>query len=65
MRRVLGLLARGVPVALLVVLLSGSALAAPQERDREFRDRDSASPVVRMIKKVIRAFGDGMTVPRP
>ncbi|HYI12502.1 MAG TPA: hypothetical protein VEK57_25850 [Thermoanaerobaculia bacterium] len=49
----------------LVVVLAGSAFAAPQERDREFREKKNPSPIVNVVKKVVRAFGDLLVTPTP
>jgi len=55
---------RGVAAVAVIVALSTSVLAAPRnERDRE-RGRDKGV-IVKVIKKIVRALGDGLTIPRP
>ena len=53
---------RGVAAVAVMVALSTSVFAAPrEERDRDRgRERDR---IVKIIKKVVRALGDGLTVP--
>jgi hypothetical protein len=65
MRRVACLVGRGASVVVLSVVLVGSALASPQERDQEFREKKQPSPIVKVLKKVIRAFGDFLVTPTP
>ncbi|HYI12558.1 MAG TPA: hypothetical protein VEK57_26135 [Thermoanaerobaculia bacterium] len=64
MRRVLYSVGRGVSAMGLVLVLAGSLSAAPQERDRDVREKER-SPIVKVVKKVIRSFGDFLTIPRP
>lgn len=62
MRRVFNSSVRGVAAVAVMVALSTSVLAAPPDeraRDRG-RERDR---IVKIIKKVVRALGDGLTVP--
>jgi hypothetical protein len=55
---------RGVAAVVVIVALSTSVFAAPrEERDRD-RGRDRGS-IVKIIKKLVRALGDGLTVPLP
>jgi len=55
---------RGVAAVVVIVALSTSVFAAPRdERDRE-RGRDKGV-IVKVIKKIIRGLGDGLTIPRP
>jgi hypothetical protein len=56
MRRSLYAVARGVLALSLVVAFSTSLYAAPREKER---------PVTRIVKKVIRALGDLITIPTP
>ncbi|HYI10021.1 MAG TPA: hypothetical protein VEK57_13255 [Thermoanaerobaculia bacterium] len=65
MRRVACSVGRGVSVVVLSVVLAGSAFGAPQERDGEFREKQQPSPIVKVVKKVVRAFGDLLTIPTP
>ncbi len=63
MRRVFSSSVRGVAAVAVILALAGSALGAPPDnRDRE-RGRDHG--IVKVIKKIVRAFGDGLTIPRP
>ena len=67
MRRVLYSLGRGASAVGLVLVLAGTLSAAP-ERDRELREKqDPAHPslIVKLAKRIIRVFGDGLSVPRP
>ena len=62
MRRVFKSSARGVLAVAVIGMLSASAVAAPRENvDRE-RGR---SVVVKVVKRIIRALGDGLTIPKP
>lgn len=66
MRRFSYALALGVFAVALAVVLAGSALAAPMERDRELGDprlKDSRAGTV--IRKIVRSFFDGLTIPTP
>jgi hypothetical protein len=62
MRRVFNLSVRGVAALAVMVMVSTSVFAVPAEsRDRERgRERDR---ITKIIKKVVRALGDGLTVP--
>jgi hypothetical protein len=42
-----------------ILAVAGSAFAVP----REGRNREQA--VVKMVKKIVRALGDGVTIPKP
>jgi len=67
MRRVLYSLGRGVFAVGLMLVLAGN-LSAAQERDRELREKQDPthpSPIVKIVKKIVRVFGDGLSVPRP
>jgi hypothetical protein len=46
-----------------IVVLSGAANAAPRERERGPKEKDTR--VVRLVKSIIRALGDGLTPPLP
>lgn len=52
---------RRVVYALVVVLVSLSVSGAP--RDGRDVPRDKVSPVVKMMKKIVRTLGDGLTIP--
>jgi len=67
MRRVLYSLVRGMSAVGLVLVLAGTLSAAP-ERDQELREKrvpSHPSLIVKIVKHVIRVFGDGLSVPRP
>jgi hypothetical protein len=53
---------RGVAVTVVSVFVAVAAFGIPRE-PRERRDRESA--VVKFVKRVVRALGDGITVPTP
>ena len=57
MRRVINSSVRGVAVVAVMCVLAGSAFAAP----RETREQGFA----KIGKKIVRALGDGLTVPLP
>ncbi len=63
MRRVFNSSVRGVAAVAMMLALAGSAVAAPRE-DRD-RERGREPGVVKVVKKIIRALGDGLTIPRP
>jgi hypothetical protein len=54
MRRVVG--------ALLLVVVAVSAFGVPREEARA-RDREKGNRVVELVKRVVRALGDGLTIP--
>jgi hypothetical protein len=56
-------LARGVTVAVVTLALAGSASALPREQDGPRRSRERG--VVQVVKKLVRALGDGLIVPLP
>lgn len=45
----------------MILALAGSAVGAP----RDDRDRARDRGFVKVVKKLIRALGDGLTIPRP
>lgn len=61
MRRVFNSSVRGVAVVAMILALAGSAVGAP----RDDRDRARDRGFVKVVKKLIRALGDGLTIPRP
>lgn len=61
MRRVFNSSVRGVVAVAMILALAGSAVAA----SREDRDRGREPGIVKVVKKLIRALGDGLTIPRP
>jgi hypothetical protein len=49
----------------IVVALASHAVARPKE-DRPPKDpRDAREAVVRFVKRIVRALGDGLTTPTP
>lgn len=62
MRRVFNVSVRGVAAVLVIVGLSGSMLAAPREARGP---RDRSNPIMKIIKKIVVALGDGLTIPTP
>jgi hypothetical protein len=61
MRRVFNAFVRGMASVAVIVALSVSAAAAP----REDRDRGREPGLIKIIKKVVKTLGDGLTVPLP
>lgn len=55
---------RGVAAVTVIVALSASVFAAPAENRERERGRDRGG-IVKIIKKIIRGLGDGLTIPRP
>jgi hypothetical protein len=47
-----------------MLALAGSASALPREDRSDFRD-SGRDEVVRAVKRVVRALGDLLTIPRP
>lgn len=62
MRRVFNSLVRGVAVVTVIVVVAGNVAAAPRERGAT---KEKVSPVVKMLKGIVRSLGDGLTVPLP
>ena len=62
MRRVFNSSVRAVAAVAVILALAGSAVALPRERDDD-RNRDQG--IVKMVKRIVRALGDGLTIPRP
>ncbi|HET8775693.1 MAG TPA: hypothetical protein VFP80_17970 [Thermoanaerobaculia bacterium] len=49
-----------------IFMLAGSAFAVPREGREQGRGRESGFvKTVKMVKKVVRALGDGLTIPWP
>jgi hypothetical protein len=47
----------------MIVLLSASASAA--EREKVDRDHGRAGAIVSVVKRIVRALGDGLIIPIP
>jgi hypothetical protein len=56
---------RGTAAVAVILMLAGSAFAVPRERRDQARGRTREHGIVKMVKKIIRALGDGLTVPLP
>lgn len=66
MRRVFNSSVRGVAAIAVIFMLAGSALAVPREGREQGRGREPGIvKMVKMVKKIVRALGDGLTVPLP
>lgn len=63
MRRVFNSCVRGVAAVAVMCALAGSTVALPREQDGPRRNREQV--IVKMIKRIVRALGDGLTIPRP
>lgn len=66
MRRVFNGVARGVVAVAVVVSMASPAEAARTREERGEVVKRERPTLVQMIKKmVVRAFGDGLSIPRP
>lgn len=61
MRRVF----KSVAVCAVVLVFAGSSFAGPRETRDQGRERSRDTGVVKTIKKIVRALGDGLTIPKP
>jgi hypothetical protein len=52
-------------MAVVVVSLVATVGVFGMSREPRERTRDRESPVVKFVKRVVRALGDGITVPTP
>ena len=64
MRRVFNSFVRRFAAVTVIVVLATSVSAAPRE-GRERGPREKTPSVVKIVKKIVRALGDGLTVPLP
>jgi hypothetical protein len=64
MRRVFNSSVRGAAAVVVILALAGSAVAVPREDRTRGRDRGRTT-VVEVVKRIIQALGDGLTVPLP
>jgi hypothetical protein len=55
---------RAIVAAAMTVVLSMNVVAAPRENVDRDRGR-SNNPVIKVVKRIIQALGDGLTVPLP
>jgi len=54
------------PVVVLSLLLTVNASGAPSDGEGpQLRRRDPIQRVIRIVKTMIRSFGDGIVTPRP
>ena len=65
MRRVFNSSVRGVGAVAMMLMLAGSAFAVPSEGREQGRHRSRETGIVKVIKKVVRALGDGLVIPWP
>ncbi len=65
MRRVFNSSVRGVAAVAVILALAGSAVAVPREDRTRGRDRGRTTTIVEVVKRIIQALGDGLTVPLP
>lgn len=65
MRRVFESPVRGVAAVAVILALAGNAHAVAREGRVPQRERTPDSAIVKMVKKIVRALGDGLTVPLP
>lgn len=63
MRRVFNSSVRGVAAIAMIFMLAGSAFAVPREGRGQPRGRELG--IVKMVKKIVRALGDGLIIPIP
>jgi hypothetical protein len=64
MRRVFNSCVRGAAAAAVILALAGSAFAGPRDARDEGRNRGREG-VATVVKRIVRALGDGLTVPLP
>ncbi|HEY0371854.1 MAG TPA: hypothetical protein VGD79_07615 [Thermoanaerobaculia bacterium] len=48
-----------------MMLLAGNVFAVPREGRNQQREQKRDTPIVKMVKKIVRALGDGLTIPKP
>lgn len=61
MRRVF----KSVAVCAVVLAFAGSTFAGPRETRDQGRERNRESGIVKTVKKIVRALGDGIVIPIP
>ena len=64
MRRVFDWLVRGCAAVTVIAVLSASVSAAPRGGDRE-KPKDKGKVIAKFLKNIVRALGDGLTIPNP
>jgi hypothetical protein len=65
MRRVFNSSVRGVAAVAVILVLAGNAFAVSREGREQARERGREQGIVKMVKKIVRALGDGLIVPLP
>ena len=65
MRRVFNSSVRGVAAVVMMLAMAGGTFAGPRDVPDKGRERDRGQGIVKIIKKLVRALGDGLTVPLP
>lgn len=55
---------RGVVVLVMLFAVAGAASAGPRE-ERPVRDPKKREPIVKVVKRIIKSFGDGLVTPTP
>jgi hypothetical protein len=56
---------QGMAGVAVILMLAGSVFAVPREGRDQVRERTREQRIVKMVKKIIRALGDGLIVPLP
>lgn len=56
---------RGVAAVAVILMLAGNAFAVSREGRDQARERPREQGIVKVVKKIIRALGDGLIVPLP
>lgn len=63
MRRVFNSSVRGVAAVAVILALAGSASAVTREGRQQGRNHEPG--IMKVIKKIVRALGDGLIIPIP
>jgi hypothetical protein len=64
MRQIFNPSVRGAAAVAVILALAGTAVAVPREDRTRGRDRGRTT-VVQVVKRIIQALGDGLTIPKP
>jgi hypothetical protein len=64
MRRAIHSSVRGAAAVAVMLALAGSAVAVPREDRTRGRDRGRTT-IVEVVKRIVQALGDGLTIPKP
>lgn len=65
MCRIFNSCVRGVAAVAVILAVAGSAAAVPREDRARGRDRGRNTTIVEVVRRVIQALGDGLTIPKP